>query len=234
MMKTDDITFRFKQFAVTDKRCGMKVGTDGVLIGALAEIDSCDRTINVADIGAGCGLISLMIAQRFPNALIDAVEIDSDADADLRINIDASPWKDRIRAINADFCDLTDSYDLIVSNPPFYKNGEISPEAQRAVARHSGRLSPLSLVDFSTAHLKSTGLLSMIIPVENADEVEAHALFSRLYLKRRVDISTSRRRGITRSFLEFSKFDRNSPSFSTLSTDSDAYRELTREFYLKH
>lgn len=227
-----EASFRFKQFAVTDRRSGMKVGTDGVLAGALAFLDKPDG--KVIDIGAGCGVIALMIAQRYPQSTVEAVEIDSGAAADLRENVAASPWTDRIRIIEDDYSRLEGTYDLIVSNPPYYNNGDISPDVARAMARHARSLSPIGLVDFASRCLSHLGRLSMIIPVEMAERVGEAAAFARLALSRRIDVSTSVRRGITRSFLEFSKDSRVIPVISRLDTNSAEYRELTREFYLNH
>ena len=96
--------FRFKQFALTHQRCAMKIGTDGVLLGAWAELP--EATGTVADVGAGCGLIALMLAQRYAQASITAVELDPDAAQDMRANVAASPWSERVAAIESDFTAL--------------------------------------------------------------------------------------------------------------------------------
>lgn len=231
-MNSADITFRFKQFAVTDKRCGMKIGTDGVLAGALFDIER-DMACKVADVGAGCGIIALMIAQRFPHARIEAIESDKGAVADLCDNIASSPWGGRIVPIQSDFLLVEGTYDAIVSNPPYFLNGEAAPDTSRAMARHAGTLSPASLVDFATERLTEGGTLSMIVPSDIADDVEDYALFKRLWLKRRVDIVTSARRGITRAFLEFTNTMPGQVCRTVLDTSSDTYRKLTQDFYLK-
>lgn len=223
-------TFRFKTFAVTDRRCAMKVGTDGVLLGAWAGIgDVPVRT--VLDAGAGCGVISLMLAQRFGDATVTAVEIEHGAFADLCHNI--SEWNGgRIIAVEGSFGEVDGLFDLIVSNPPFFTNGESSPESQRALARHAGELSPLSLVDYAVGHLAPGGRLSMIVPVEIASQVIAHAAINRLRLCRHTDVVTSRRRGVTRSLLEFSNSAGPLASPNTVAVGSEEYTNLVKDFYI--
>lgn len=238
-MQDDIVTFRFKQFAVTDRRCGMKVGTDAVLIGALAigestaDVNMDFGTIKVADIGAGCGIIALMIAQRFPMFVIDAIEIDSGAVADMRINVSDSPWSDRINVIEGDFNELSGSYDYIISNPPYFCNGEVAPETNRAIARHAGSLSPASLVEFASGHLSPSGSLSMIVPSEAVGDIIAVASFKKLEISRQIDIATSPRRDVTRSFLEFVRIPSAKPLRKRLNLNGDEYRTLTRDYYLK-
>lgn len=222
--------FRFKQFSLADGRCGMKIGTDAVAVGALAR--GPERCLRVADIGAGCGVIALMLAQRMPSATFDAVEIDPGACADLRENIAASPWPDRVRAVDGSFCSLEGQYDLIVSNPPYYMNGEAAPDRARAGARHAGTLSALSLADFAAFHLAPDGILAVIVPAELAEATEARAAFNRLALSRRIDIITSARRGVSRTFLEFSADRSVIPSIATLAVGSDEWKTLTAEYYL--
>ena len=233
-MHSDNITFRFKHFAVTDSRCGMKLGTDGVIAGALAlkdDFSEVDR-INIADIGAGCGIISLMIAQRFPQATIKAIEIDNGACMDLSDNIKNSPWAERIDFVEGDF--LTDNgiYNAIISNPPYYYDGEVAPSTIRAKARHVGTLSPIALLDYADSHMYHDGILAMIVPSQSANNIISESIFKRFALIRRYDITTSKRRGITRSFLEFSKNISIIPQLSVINIDSSEFRELTHDFYL--
>lgn len=223
-------TFTFKQFALTDRRCAMKIGTDGVIVGALCSLPK--DAVRVADIGSGSGLISLMIAQRFPKVSIDAIEIDENACMDLRTNVDASPWKDRIRCINADFESITEKYDLIVSNPPYFTSGQTSPDSSRALARHANNLSALTLIDFAATHLTEIGALVMIIPSSEAAGAIESAIYKRLYLALRTDIITSGRRGITRSVLQFVRDPLVVPEISVLDSSSKTFKDLTADFYL--
>lgn len=227
-------TFSFKRFAVTDRRCGMKVGTDGVLLGSWAAVPQGSPTPSILDVGAGCGLIALMLAQRFPDAIVIALEIDSQAIEDAKANIAQSPWADRIKLLCSDFRDAAGSFDLIVSNPPFFTNGESAPVAARAAARHAAALSPLSLVQWAAAHLNPSGLLAMIAPSELSADIEMQAALSRLNICRKVDVNTSRRRGITRTLWELSPSHIHHCQYSVLTVNSPEYAELTKDFYLHY
>ncbi len=227
-------TFKFKSFGMTDRRCGMKIGTDGVLVGAWAE---CPDVLHphILDVGAGCGVISLMMAQRYERAIITAVEVESGASEDFTLNIELSPFaNDRFSLIEGSFHTVEGLYDLIVSNPPFFTNGESSPLQGRALARHASELSPLSLVHFATKHLQSGGRLAMIVPVELTDELLAQAAICRLWLRRRTDVATSARRGVTRALLEFSNVCCPIPHNETLVVNSPEYANLTKNFYLHY
>ena len=147
--------FRFKQFTVWHDRCAMKVGTDGVLLGAWAGQERLGETQvnhprNILDIGTGSGLIALMLAQRFPQARITGIDCDKDAAMQAMENFTGSPWADRLRAVRTglqDFCRDTataaERFDLIVSNPPFYDNTLTNPDSRRSAARHTLRRPPL-------------------------------------------------------------------------------------------
>jgi len=232
-MNTFDPTFTFKQFAVSDRRCGMKVGTDGVLIGAWARIpDDCEAP-KILDVGTGCGLIALMMAQRYDKAIITAVEIDSDAAKDAAENIARSRWANRINLINADYHEIDGCFDLIVSNPPFFVNGESAPDASRALARHADSLSPISLIEWGTGHLTGKGLLAFIAPYELSYDINVRVAFSRLNIRRCDNVATSMRRGVTRTLWELAA---RIPDFrepcGTLTVNSPEYAELTKDFYL--
>lgn len=167
-------TFHFKAFSVSDDRSAMKTGTDGVLLGAWAEAP--EGVASVIDIGAGSGLISLMMAQRYPHARIHGVEIDAGAVADARFNAGASPWADRIEITEADASAWAPSLPgprLIVSNPPFFSETLRSPSASRAMARHDGALNPLSLIRIAERLMTSpSDRLAFIAPSARSSEIE--------------------------------------------------------------
>jgi tRNA1Val (adenine37-N6)-methyltransferase len=159
--------FEFKQFVVWHDKCGMKVGTDGVLLGAWADVAKVEDAL---DIGAGTGLIALMIAQRMSTGKIDAVEIEPDACRQTMENFNRSPWSARLNAYNlsfqkyAEIC--TKKYDLIVSNPPYFDSKLKASDVKRAIARHSDKLPISELVSVSSFLIKDKGRLTVILPIE--------------------------------------------------------------------
>lgn len=174
--------FRFKQFEVNHFRSAMKVGVDGVLIGAWCDVAGAG---SILDVGTGCGLIALMAAQRNSRARVDAIDIDMDSVEEARGNFMESRWKERLRVINISLHELcsdvgkeivpSHGYDLIVSNPPFFNSGGNPEASRRMAARHQGELSPLALLELAAGLLSERGMLSMIFPSEQLDEVNTFA-----------------------------------------------------------
>lgn len=177
--------FRFKQFSVCHQRSAMKVGVDGVLIGAWA---SCAGS-RILDVGCGCGLISLILAQRNPSAYVTGIDIDPPSIEEARENVNNSPWSDRINIIEMSFeklCNVDEmpKFDALVSNPPFFKSGINSPLTPREVSRHQASLSPFSLISVGSRLLKPGGRLSLIAPAEMSINLIENAKFSGLSLQR--------------------------------------------------
>lgn len=228
--------FRFKQFALTHRRCAMKIGTDGVLLGAWAQLPEASGT--AVDVGAGCGVIALMLAQRYPQARVTAVELDADAAEDLRVNVDASPWSERVDVVQSDFTTVEGCYDLIVSNPPFFITGERSPQSTRAAARHVDHgLSPTSLVAYAAAHLNRCGRVALIFPAEQLPEVEFQAAMHHLNPLRITEVASSATRPPMRVMAEFSPTAaacrRARIDIHTADGGySPDYVSLTKDFYL--
>lgn len=229
-------TFRFKRFAVTDRRCGMKLGTDGVLLGAWTRLPRHDAS-KAVDAGAGCGIISLMLAQRFGRLDITGVEISPDACADMEDNFSASPWHDRLHAACAPFGPSAGCADMIVSNPPYFTSGELSPDRARAASRHAGSLSPAVLVDSAREMLLPGGSLSMITPPEIEDALLCRAAFARMYPRRICRVFSRRGKSPVRILWEFSTDDGPlEHSALTLRADGGAptpeFHDLCKDFYL--
>ena len=159
--------FKFKEFTVFHDRCAMKVGTDGVLLGAWTDISGCNK---ILDVGTGTGLIAMMCAQRNRKASIDAIDIDNEAIEQAKDNIKSSPFGERISCIKSSLQDhykqTQTKYDLIVSNPPFFTQSLKSPDRERTLARHNDSLSVDELVSISTGLLTDKGRLSVIYPFE--------------------------------------------------------------------
>ncbi len=176
--------FRFKQFTVFHDKCAMKVGTDGVLLGAWASVEGVS---NILDVGTGTGLIALMLAQRNMGAKVVAVDVNGMAVAQARENIRNSPFSDRIAVELGDFGQFVEKcrrkFDRIVSNPPFFSSSLLPPDSARAGARHSVSLTLDDLLLSTRNILKSDGTLSLILPYDRKEELillcEKHGFHSK-------------------------------------------------------
>ena len=218
----------------------MKVGTDGVLLGAWATVRASDR--RMLDIGTGTGLIALMLAQRAPQARIAGIDIDEVAEA--RANADASPWGGRIEMVRRPVQTFApdERFDLIVSNPPFFDGTLPCPDAGRTTARHAVRLTFEELRDAAVRLLAPEGRFAVVLPTGAAVRFIALCC-GELDLVRRTDVRTTPRRPAKRTLLEFSLSRPGATpavewSELTLGTGqhecyTPEYRSLTRDFYLK-
>lgn len=196
--------FEFKQFRVEQEKSAMKVGTDGVLLGAWSPVNGAYR---ILDIGTGTGLISLMLAQRSA-AMIDAIEIDSLACEEARFNFKKSAWSDRLQVIHIDFGKVDNlfdqSYDLVVSNPPFFVNSLKTANAALALARHNDSLSFEQLLSGSSRLLRNTGRLCVILPFSSYPEFRETARLAGFYLKKRTLVVPKSGKEPKRILMEFS------------------------------
>lgn len=227
--------FRFKNFSIKQDRCAMKVGTDGVLLGAWAIGGA-----RVLDIGSGTGLIALMMAQRFPEAFVDGVEIDHDAALQSMENVAESPFADRIRIYESALQDFRPSamYDAIVTNPPFYSHHLASPDAARKMARQADTLHFTDILNFAKQWLEQDGELSAVLPVESADEFSEAAFLRGFFISRLWKVRTVRRKPPKRCLIAFSKTRPQSyDSGDALMLEDNGskslwYKTLTADFYL--
>lgn len=196
--------FRFKQFAVAQDRCTMKVGTDGVLLGAWAGSPGAQ---NILDIGTGTGLIALMLAQRCPLAQVDAVEIDPAAAAQAAENAAQSPWADRLRIVSAaiqDFAANTSPrYDLIVSNPPFFSGGTLSDKDNRSNVRHTIKLSHKDLLSVARNMLVPDGHFCVVLPYLEGLRFRELAAAYHLYATRITHVRPTAQKNVARLLLQF-------------------------------
>lgn len=229
--------FEFKQFTVYHDRCAMKVGTDGVLLGAWTDVSS---SHHILDIGTGTGLIALMLAQRCAHARITAMDIETEAIEQARNNFLISPWKDRIEAVLQDIKSFSTSmtYDTIVSNPPYFVKSLKCPNNQRNTARHTDTLDADSLFKKAAMLLSEEGRFSIIIPAEQTEEVTRIALSKKLYLSRQTMVITRHGLSPKRTLMEFRKFQTTfTPNDLLIELDRHVYSKdyisLTRDFYLK-
>ncbi len=230
--------FRFKRFAVGQSGAAMKVGTDGVLLGAWCPLEN--RPARVLDVGTGTGLIALMIAQRGEawGCRVDAVEIDQSAFEQAHDNFAASPWADRLVAHHADIQHFAPEYDydLVISNPPFYNNSLMPPEERRAMARHTATLDFDRLAGCAAAVGRE---LAVIIPAEQTSDFVSIAAGYGFHLARQTCVYSVPGRPARRSLLAFGR-TAVEPMRDTLVIEQSGrhrytpeYRELTKDFYLK-
>lgn len=213
----------------------MKVGTDGVLLGAWAQGGK-----RILDIGSGTGLISLMMAQRFPEAEVVGIDMDADACGQARENVMASPFRDRVEI---ECCRLQDFggtgvFDAIVSNPPFFVDSLKNPDSKRTMARHTDSLPFRDLFAGVKRLLSDDGIFSAIVPVEVVEQFVAESCILGFYLIRKCGVKTVERKQPKRFILSFAKH-RISPYEEHVETmmesqgnRSEWYRKITEEFYL--
>lgn len=230
-------SFKFKQFTVYHDRCAMKVGTDGVLLGAWTQVEYSKR---ILDVGTGTGLIAMQLAQRNAKAKIIAVEVDEAAAKQAQENVAQSPWADRIDVICNDFRWYQDEceFDLIVSNPPYFINALKCPGEQRRLARHAGELSYELLFRRSAQLLCKQGHVDIIVPSEVEKAVVDTAWNYKFYLQRRLHVFTKPGKPCRRALLSFGFQEEECVEESIcIETDHNEYTPeyiaLTKDFYLK-
>lgn len=234
--------FQFKQFSINQDKTAMKVGTDGVLLGAWTPIDY--DPYNILDIGGGTGLISLMLAQRCDAEQIDALEIDASAYEQAVDNFENSPWNDRLFCFHTSLDDFMDDledeeYDLIVSNPPFYSENVSSGDEARDVARQNQSLPFEDLCEAASVLLSQDGILAVIIPYKEEARFVALAIENELFPMKITRVKGTPTTEIKRSLLAFSRnhipdFPVDEIAIETARHEyTPEYIELTKDFYLK-
>lgn len=229
--------FRFKQFEIDDSLSAMKIGTDGVLIGAWARVEGCR---NILDVGTGTGLIALMTAQRNAEVHVTAIDIDNMAAEEARLNALRTPWHERITVLCADVRDYNPAtkFDHIISNPPYFNDALRSPDVARNTARHTDTLGYEELVAAAERMLVAGGRLSVVLPTDGA-ALFRRVAFERLWLARQMDVVTREGEEPKRTMMEFVLSDHAlMPRCEHLTihhrdgTYTAEYRQLTAEFYL--
>ena len=231
--------FTFKQFHIDHSRCAMKVGTDGVLIGAWCRLPSSGR---ILDIGTGTGLIAVMAAQRASGCTVTGIDIDAECVTQARDNAASSPWGERI---GIEQCALqeffpTHRFDAIVSNPPYFEESLLPPDAGRTTARHAVSLDSAGLLAAADRLLAPEGRMAVVLPPPEAERFRAQAA-GRFALQRRTDVWTTPRSGVRRCLLEFVRdgMPVGEPAADRLVIEeapnhfTEEYKHLTRDFYLK-
>ena len=233
--------FQFKQFSIEQDRTAMKVGTDGVLLGAWIPIGN--NPFSILDIGTGTGIIALMLAQRSGAQQIDALEIDEDAYEQATDNFENSPWNDRLFCFHAGLDEFIeepeDEYDLIVSNPPFYAEDYKSSNDQRDLARFQDAMPFEELVEAADLLLSENGIFSVIIPFKEESTFLALAKEHELYPIKITRVKGTPTTETKRSLLAFSRNETTNFPIDELIIETarhiytPEYIALTRDFYLK-
>lgn len=237
--------FAFKLFTVRQDQCAMKVGTDGVLLGAWARVEHCSH---ILDVGTGTGLIALMAAQR-SEAHIVGIDLDADAVLQASGNAASSPWGHRIRVMEmdvrtvsreqlgmkADNCPL---FDAILCNPPYFENSLKSPDAARTMARHTDTLTFDELARSATRLLSPEGELSVIIPYERAADMTVSAACYGLFATRQTIVCPVEGGRPKRMLMAFSRQGvSHTPEILCIQDSrrqyTPEYVRLVKDFYLK-
>jgi len=232
--------FKFKQFTIQQDITAMKVGTDGVLLGAWVQLSS--NAFSILDIGSGTGLIGLMMAQRSNAEVIDAVELNEQAYIQTVGNFEQSDWGDRLFCYHAslqEFAEeIDEEYDLIISNPPFYTSTYKELEKDRAMARHSESLPYSDLLVGVTRLLSENGTCAFIIPFSEEENFIALAKQCNLFVNRITRVKGTEQAAIKRSLLQFS-FIEKTTEITELIIElerhlyTDDYKKIVQDFYLK-
>ena len=236
--KTSSKPFQYKQFAISQDRCAMKVGTDGVLLGAWADIQATKKAL---DIGAGTGVIAIMLAQKIRDAVVHAVEIDRAAYEQAKENFEISPFSERL----AIYCDSIQDYaktsdqryDLIVSNPPFFSGGTFSSNQDKNNVRHTVKLSHGDLLQSARHLLNKDGKLCVILPLLEGLRFVEVARNYHLYCVRITEVIPKAGKDIERLLLQFELNQREIIKdqliiqYEERNDFTEAYKILTRDFY---
>lgn len=230
--------FRFKQFTIQQNNCAMKVGTDGVLLGAWVDVENTNR---ILDIGTGTGVIALMLAQRRQNATINAIEIEENAYLQACENSAKSKWSNRITMFHTSLQNFepVEKYDLIVSNPPFFSQSLHNPDSAKTTARHNDTLLPAEMVQHAQRLLQENGRMAVIYPIREAHMFLNAAQETGFYPQRITHVIPSTGKKAKRMLVELS-----TTSCSLIETElcieketrhtyTQEYIDLTKDFYLR-
>ena len=236
------MAFQFKQFSIEQDKCAMKVGTDGVLLGAWATLEN--NPYSILDIGSGTGLIALMLAQRSYAEQIDALEIDENAYEQCVENFENSNWGDRLFCYHASFQEFVEEmyeeeqYDLIVSNPPFYTAQYKSENKQRDLTRFEDALPFEHLLQGSSLLLSEEGIFCVVIPFQEEEKFISIANHFKLFPSKITRVKGTPSSEVKRSLISFSKKQIEVKTDELIIETArhqytEEYKNLTQDFYLK-
>ena len=231
------MSFSFKQFNVDDEGCTMKVGTDAVLLGAIAD---CASVKSILDIGTGSGIIALMLAQR-SQATIDAIEIDENSFLKAKQNFANSPWPNRLTALHTSLQDfsktINKTYDLIISNPPFFSNSFQPQMERKRISKHDASLNFADLISGAVSSMEPNGKFTLILPCSEKETFIHIANDHGLYLHNISEILPKAIKKPNRAILEFGKDKASQVKPGSLivrnpdNSYSGEYRQITKDFH---
>ena len=204
----------------------MKVGTDGVLLGAWA-----NGGPRVLDVGTGTGVVALMMAQRYPEAQVTALDIDEGAVRQAKLNVAHSPFAVRVTVLQERVQKHEGQYDAVVSNPPFFIDSLAAPDAQRHMARHADTLSYAELMQATWRLLREDGEMSVVVPFDYRRRMEDEATFVGFFPSRVCTVKTVERKPARRFLLAFRKHPCECV-YETMTIGDEAYLRMTGDFYL--
>jgi len=228
--------FEFKEFTIHQNNAAMKIGTDGILLGAWADLSDKKKGI---DIGSGTGVISIMLCQRNEILEIDSIEVSERAVVDAKKNIKNCKWNKRIKLKHEDLklFSTENKYDLIISNPPYFKKSLKPKDLDRLKARHEESLNYKDVLNFSEKHLLKNGTINLILPIDQKQEVIEYAEKFGLYVNKECIVFPKPNKNPHRLLIELSKTKKTLESQSLIIENdgrhnyTDNYKKLTREFY---
>ena len=227
--------FQFKQFNLQQNNAAMKIGTDGILLGAWSNVKNAKTAL---DIGTGTGVIAIMQAQKNSSLQIDAVEIEQSACLDAIYNFKQSPWSDQLKLHHlslSEFCP-NNKYDCIISNPPFFINSMKTLDLKRNIARHTNSLNYNDILEFSNNHITKKGTLSLILPEEQAANCILKATKNSLFLRKKCNVFPNPIKKQHRVLLEFSRTKKeileSNLIIETINRHeyTEEYKNLTKDF----
>ena len=215
------MSFRFQQFTVEDSHSSLRIGTDAMLLGSWANPRNAKT---ILDIGTGCGVLALMMAQN-ADASIDAIEIDEPSVVEAQLNFSQSPWPDRLKAIHSSLQEFSNhtshKYDFIISNPPYFSHALKSPLARKNQARHDEKLSLTELVQHTSRLLADHGLFSVILPADQKLNFMQVCYNTGLFISRSMMVHPKPNTFPKRVLMEFSKIKGDGHIESALTIQDD-------------
>ena len=234
------MVFRFKQFSVQQKNSAFKIGTDSVLLGAWARVETARQAL---DIGSGCGVLALMVAQR-NEADVTAVELDSLSAEEARENFQNSPWTERLTLLNTSIQEFANTnsnkFDLIISNPPYFEKSLPAKEARKTQARHNHSLQIRELAFSVSRLLSENGTFAIVLPTKEAALLVKESEQQGVHLIRKCEVFPTQHKPSSRWLMEFGFMQKELAEEKLVLNDHQSrsytpeHQQLTRDFYLNH